>query len=71
MTARVGKDIVALAENQILSAEELTTGEIALYSRFIGEDEEREILKIAENGPGDNDPTKTLISLIKEKATSI
>ena len=68
MASNVGKDVAKLAENQILSAEELTTGEVAIYSRLIGEDEEQESMKLAENSAGDKNPTAVLISLIKEKS---
>lgn len=67
MTAFVGEDGVKIAENQILSAEELTTGEIAIYSRLINEPEEKEIVEIATNGPGENSPTNVLKKVIKEK----
>lgn len=67
MSAFVGEDIAKIAENQILSAEQLVTGEIAIYSRLVGEPDEKEIVEIAENGPGENSPTNVLKKLIEKK----
>lgn len=68
MACEVPPDIKELAKNQILSAEELRGGRIVIYSRLIGEPEENEICKGAENGPGKNSPTNVLINIIKKKA---
>lgn len=68
MVASVGKEIAKLAENQILSAEALTTGEIALYSYLLKEGIENEFIELAKNGPGKESPSNSLIKLIKRKA---
>lgn len=67
MAAPVGEEYVLMAKDLILSAEELTTGEIAIYARKIGEPEEAEISEIAVNGPGDNSPSECLKRLIGKK----
>ena len=68
MASPVGKKYVEKAKDMIISAEELTTGEIAIYVRLKDESEEKEIMELAENGPGDNEPTKVLQRLIDKKA---
>ena len=68
MAVSVGIEFAKKASNLILSAEELTTGEIAIYVRKISESEEKEIMEIAENGPGENSPSECLKKLIKRKA---
>lgn len=67
MFADVGEDVARLADDMILSCEELTTGEIAIYARFQNEPEENEIMDIAVNGPGDRSPMAVLTSLIRRK----
>jgi len=68
MAASVGKEYVEKAKDMIISAEELTTGEIAIYVRFKDEPkEEKESMELAENGPGDNDPTKVVQRMIDKK----
>lgn len=66
MGAMVGEEFVKMAEDLILSAEELTTGEIAVYARRKDEPKEKEISEIAANGPGPNNPTECLKRLIKK-----
>jgi len=66
--APVGKRFVKMAKDLVLSCEELTTGEIAIYARRHGEDEEDEALLLAENSDGEKNPTAVLIELIKMKA---
>jgi hypothetical protein len=66
--APVGKELVDLAKDMVLSAEELTTFEIAVHVRFKNEPKEQEIMEIANNGPGKKSPTEVLKKLIKEKA---
>ena len=68
MACEVSPETKKLAENQILSAEELGTGAIIIYSRFVGEEGEKEILGRAVNGPGENSPTNVLERLVKKKA---
>lgn len=65
MIANVGKELAKKAENMILSCEELTTGEIALYARWQDQGEESEIMELADNGPGEREPTKMLVKLIQ------
>jgi len=67
MIAPVGEEVAQKAADMVLSGEELTTGEIVLYARFIAEDEENEISEIATNGPGENSPTECLKRLIEKK----
>jgi len=64
MYVTVGVDIAEKAKGLILSAEQLTTGLIAIYARRKGESEEKEKMRLAENGPGNNSPTNKLIELI-------
>lgn len=71
MAAMIGEEYAAMAEDLILSAEELTTGEVAIYARKIGDPEESEAVEIAENGPGDNSPIDCLIRVIKRKAENV
>lgn len=68
MAAAVGEEYAAMAKDLILSAEELTTGDVAIYARKIGEPEEKEITEIAINGPGTNSPIECLKRLIERKA---
>ena len=67
MLAEVGEELAEKAKNLIISAEELTTGEIAVYVRKIGEPTEKERLEIAVNGPGDKSPTECLKRLIEKE----
>ena len=66
MAATVGADTVRRADDLIISAEELITGEVALYGRKIGEKKENEIVLLAENRPGEKSPNVILTQLIKE-----
>lgn len=66
MAATVGREFVTLAQNQILSCEDLGNGSIAIYSRGVSESEEDELTDIAVNGPGENSPTNVLIRVIKK-----
>lgn len=68
MAAMVGEEYSLMAVDLVLSAEELTTGRVAIYARKIDEPEENETTEIAENGPGENSPTDCLIRVIKRKA---
>lgn len=65
--APIGEEYAKLAENMVLSAEELQTGEIAIYVRYQDEPAEKEIVEIAENVSGENSPTETLKRLIRFK----
>lgn len=67
MLCAVGGKFADMAEDMILSGEELRTGEIVLYARFIDEDKEKEISEIAINGPGEHSPTECLKRLIEKK----
>jgi len=66
ITAVVGLELAEKANNLIISAEELTTGEIAIYVRKIGEPEVNETMEIAINGLGEKSPTEVLKRLIKK-----
>lgn len=67
MFAPVGEEYVEKAEDMVLSCEELTTGEVAIYVRFADELVSAETMKLADNGPGKNEPTKVLQRLIDKK----
>ena len=56
--------ICKMAKDQILSCEWLPIG-VVLYSRLSGEDEEKEDVEFAINGPGKNSPRNMLSKLIK------
>ena len=64
MAAPIGKENVLKAKDLIISTEELTSGEIAIYVRRTGEPEEDEKMELAENGPGENSPNDVLIRMI-------
>jgi len=64
MTATVGEELAAKAGGLIISAEELGTGEVAIYVRRKDEPEETEHLELAENGPGKNSPNEVLKRMI-------
>ena len=64
--AQVGVDYVAKAEGMIASAEVLSTGIVALYLGWVGEPEEKELLRLARNGPGADSPNETLKRMIDE-----
>jgi hypothetical protein len=68
MAVPVGEEHVKMAKDLILSAEELQTGEVAVYARKIGEPEEKEIMEIAQNDPGDKSPPNCLKRLIEKKS---
>lgn len=68
MSTAVPQDIKTMAKDMILSAEELTTGEIALYARFADEEPEQERMRLATNGPGPKNPTAMLVEVIQKKA---
>lgn len=67
VTVTVGREIAKQAENMVLSAEELGTGDVVVYARFIGEGVERGTSELAVNGPGDKSPTACLKRLIEKK----
>lgn len=67
--APVGEEYVKKAKGMILSAEELTIGQIAVYARWADEPVESETLELAVNGPGPNGPTEMLRKCINTKYT--
>lgn len=67
MLAPVGEEYVKKAEDMVLTCEELTTGEVALYCRFADERIDHETMKLADNGSSENEPTKVLQRLIDKK----
>lgn len=64
MSTKLTTELVNKAKNIIISAEELTTGKIAIYGRKIGEPVESEYLLLADNFEGDNSPNKILEKVI-------
>ena len=64
MAVPLGEDYVEKAKDLILSAEELRTGEIALYARRKSRSTEHEFIELAENGPRPESPDKKLRLLI-------
>lgn len=68
MALDVGKELVEMAKDMIISAEELTTGEVAVYVRVKGEPEVNETMEVAVNGPGKNSPAECLKRLIRKMA---
>jgi len=68
MLATIGEDLAKLAEDMMISAEELKDGRVAVYVMMKGEHTESEIVEIADNGPGENSPTECLKRLIRKKA---
>ena len=68
LLASVGEDLAKLAENMVISAEELQDGKVATYVRMKDEPEEKESMELADNGPGENSPTECLKKLIRKKA---
>lgn len=70
MAVDVGEEFVVMAKDMIISAEELTTGEVAVYVRRKGEPEVNEIMEVAINGPGKNSPTECVKRLIKKRRES-
>lgn len=62
VNADVPDKIAEMAQGQKITTEMLRTGEIAIYSHRIDE-EENEAVEIVENKPGE--PVKALIALIK------
>ena len=68
MLANVGEETAKLAENMVLSAEELIDGTVVVYARFKDEPPELERIALAHNRPGPRSPTNVLMEVIGEKA---
>ena len=66
MAASLTVELARKADNLIISAEELSSGEIAIYGRRIAEKKEDEIVLLAENGSEEKSPDNVLIKLIEE-----
>jgi len=64
MSTRLDKEFANKAKDIILSAEELPTGQVALYGRKIGTATESEYMLIADNGLGNNSPNEVLKIII-------
>ena len=62
--APVGVEYVKRGKGLILSCEELRTGQIAIYGRESSQAEEDEVVFLADNWSGENEPTKVLQKLI-------
>lgn len=67
MTCPVRNDILAKVTGMILEAEEIPGGKVAIWVRGKDESEENQIMDLADNGPGPNDPVKVLERLIERK----
>lgn len=67
MLCEVPEDVAKLSRDMIISAEELRMGEIAIYAHYKDEDEENEIMELASNGPGENNPREVLVKVINRK----
>ena len=68
MSTRINDELFQLSKNMILSAEELSTGKLALYGRYIGEDVESEYMLLADNYGSENSPNKVLERVIRHIA---
>jgi len=64
MSAFLGEEFVKMAEDLILSAEDLGNGKVSIWARKTGQPEEQELIEIADNGPGKNSPDNCLKRLI-------
>jgi hypothetical protein len=67
MTCPAPNYILAKVAGMIIEAEEIRTGEIAIWVRGKNEPEENQILEVAINGPGENGTTEVLFRLIERK----
>ena len=63
--AEVPDELAELAGTLSISAELVAPMKVMIYAHRKGESGEDELTEIADNGPGDNDPQKVLIRLIK------
>ena len=70
MVADVGADLAEAAKDLILSAEELGTGNVAVYVRTKEEHPDKEHVSLADNGPGPNNPTEVLQRMIRKYANA-
>ena len=64
MSAKLTKELVRKAKNMIISAEELTTGKVAIYGRMVGVPIEKEYLLLADNCESSNSPNNILEKVI-------
>lgn len=64
MEVELDDDHAEKAKGLILSAEVLTTGEVAIYARKEDDPEEMELMELATNGPGEENPTAMLCKVI-------
>lgn len=71
--APVEREVKTLAEtfNLIISAEVLPTNDIAIWVRGKGEDEDEEIMELAKNTEGENDPSYVLSRLVERKVQQL
>jgi hypothetical protein len=65
MVAEVGENLAKAAQGLVISAEELGTGDVAIYVRDKDGDPGSEHIGFAENGPGENSPTEVLKRMIR------
>lgn len=65
MTVEVPDTIATLAEGMVLSCEVLMTGQVAIYCRWAGEDEDAELCLLASNGPhATNQPDMVVAEIV-------
>lgn len=64
MYAPLGVNYRIKAEHMVCSAEQLGTGEVAIYIRWDYQTKEEELIELAENGPGSQSPNETLKRMI-------
>jgi hypothetical protein len=67
ITVPYKSDLIAKATGMIIEAECLPDGNVAIWVRNKDEDEEKQLLDIAVNGPGERSPSTILEKLINEK----
>lgn len=65
MAVEVPDTIAALAAGMVLTCEVLMTGQVAIYCRWAGEDEDDELCLLATNGPhATNQPDMVVAEIV-------
>jgi len=68
MTCEVSLDVARMSRNMVISAEQLTTGEVAIYVRDKAESIESEMIGIVENRlVSGESPQSKLVEMIRRK----
>lgn len=62
--APLGEQYAKKAKNMVCSAEQLRSGQIAVYVRWDYQEPEEERIEFAENGPGSREPNTVLKKMI-------